>query len=250
LNNKISIFGINGIPDVSQGDDIAAFIIDALEAQGDVMQDRDVIVITQKIVSIAEGRVVRPSDVEPSIFAMQLAEAVGKDPHEVEIVLRESSRIVRSANHVLITETRHGFICANSGVDKSNIPDGQAVLLPVDPDKSADTIRGRLEHHYGISLGVIISDTFGRPWRLGQTNVAIGISGLSAFADYRGLDDPFGNTMNVTQIAVSDELSSAAELVMGKFDRVPVAVVRGYNYTPAEDTAKSLIRPREKDIFQ
>jgi coenzyme F420-0:L-glutamate ligase / coenzyme F420-1:gamma-L-glutamate ligase len=249
MSARLSIFGVNSMPDVSDGDKLASLLIEALEKQGDTLEDGDIVVVTQKVVSLAEGRVVRLADVTPSQFSEQLAATIGKDPREVEVVLQESNRIVRSTKNVLLTETRHGFICANSGVDKSNIGEGLAVLLPVDPDKSAAQIRFALQDYYGVSLAVVISDTFGRPWRMGQTNVAIGLSGISAFADYRGQDDPHGNTMRVTQISIADELACAAELVMGKFDRVPVAVVRGYPHMESNDKATVLVRPKEMDLF-
>ena len=249
MSTRIAIFGITGIPDISEGDDLANLFIEALEKQGESLESGDVLVVTQKVVSIAEGRVVHLSEVKPSPFAKQLAATIDREPRLVETVLRESNRIVRSTKNVLLTETRHGFICANSGVDKSNIGGGLAVLLPVNPDESAARIRQSLESYYGVSLAVVICDTFGRPWRMGQTNVAIGLSGISAFADYRGQNDPYGNTMSVTQIAIADELASAAELVMGKFDKVPLAVVRGYEYLVSDEKATHLVRPKEMDLF-
>lgn len=249
MGDRLTIFGVRHIPDVTPGADLAKLITAALEHSGECLLQGDVVVVTQKVVSLAEGRVVDVQTVTPSPFAAQLAEAVGRDPREVEIVLRESRRVVRSARQVLLTETKHGFVCANAGVDRSNVADGKLVLLPQDPDRSASLIRAELERHYGVRLAVIISDTFGRPWRLGQTNVAIGVSGMSVFADYRGQRDPYGNVLRVSEIAVADELAGAAELVMGKLDRVPVAVIRGYAFRPDEGRATDLIRPKETDLF-
>jgi coenzyme F420-0:L-glutamate ligase/coenzyme F420-1:gamma-L-glutamate ligase len=250
MANQLTIFGVAGIPDVTEGDSLPALISDALHANEETLCQGDIVVVTHKVVSIAEGRVVDRSRITPSPFAVQLAQSMGRDPRDVEVVLQESQRIVRNVERVLITETRHGLVCANAGVDKSNMGEDRVVLLPEDPDRSAEQIRKELENQYGVRLAVIISDTFGRPWRLGQTNVAIGVSGLLPFKDYRGQSDPYGNTLNATQIAVADELASAAELVMGKLDRIPVAVIRGYEYEPGAGRAKDLIRPQEWDLFR
>ena len=211
----------------------------------------DVVVVTQKIVSKAEGQVVLLSDVTPSAFAEQIAERYDKDPRLVEVVLRESSRVVRMDQGVIITETRHGFICANSGVDQSNVEThGEVALLPVDPDESASAIMAAIAREAGADIAVIISDTFGRPWREGCTDVAIGVAGMDPLVDYRGVSDPAGHELRATVIAAADELASAAELVMGKLDRVPAAIVRGYAYEPGGAGASALVRPPEGDLFR
>ena len=226
---EIRIIPVHGIGEVKAGDDVGAIITEAAE-----VQQRDVVVIAQKIVSKAEGRVVPANDREDARAAAR----------------REARRILRDTPSYLIVETHFGLVCANAGVDMSNVDDGYAVLLPKNPDASADRIRRTLEERIGEPIGVIISDTFGRTWRIGHTNVAIGASGLKAVRDYRGQIDPAGRELVVTQIAHLDELASAAELVMGKLDRVPVAIVRGYEWEPGEEGAKALIRPTAEDLFR
>lgn len=212
--------------------------------------DGDVVVVTQKVVSKAEGRLVDLRTVEPSPFARDWARRHGKDPRETEVVLRESARVVKMAGPILICETHHGLICANAGVDRSNVDGEVACLLPADPDASARRLRDGLMARSGATVAVIIADTFGRPWRMGQTNVAIGLAGLAALADYRGQTDVFGRELRVSMLAVADELAAAAELVMGKTAGVPVAVIRGYPWTLAADTARSLIRSPGEDLFR
>jgi coenzyme F420-0:L-glutamate ligase / coenzyme F420-1:gamma-L-glutamate ligase len=226
MSGELRIIPVRGIGEIHSGDDLTAIILAALERQDLPLADGDVLVVTQKIVSKAEGQLIDPHEVEPSAFAHMIAAQGPKDAHHYEVVLRESRRVVRMTRGVLITETHHGWICANSGVDESNV-DGS-----------------------GMDVAVIISDTFGRPWREGQVNVAIGSAGLAPLSDYAGQPDTYGYTMQVTAIAVADELASAAELVMGKVDSVPVAIVRGYAYTPSEATAQALIRAPEKDLFR
>jgi coenzyme F420-0:L-glutamate ligase/coenzyme F420-1:gamma-L-glutamate ligase len=251
LSSELRVFGIAGIPEVQPGDDLAALILDAAGRQGIELTTGDVLVVTQKIVSKAEGRLVRLSAVEPSDFARRVAVDTGKDARHVEVVLDESRRIVRMDRGVLITETRHGFVCANSGVDASNTgaPDLLA-LLPEDPDRSAEALRQAIEERTGAAVAVVISDTFGRPWREGTDQVAIGVAGLLPLKDYAGQKDAYGYELRVTQVAVADELAGAAELVMGKLDRIPVAVIRGYSYEPGRASARDLIRDREKDLFR
>ena len=240
---------MRGIGEVMAGDDVAALVA-AVVSPSD-LEHGDLVVVTQKIVSKAEGRVVALARVEPSPFARQIAETYGKDPRHVEVVLRESRRIVRMDHGVLIAETHHGFVCANAGVDASNVPGEETVvLLPVDPDASAERIRQGLARRLGVAVGVIISDTFGRVWRLGQTNVAIGVAGLRPLVSYVGQQDPYGYDLRVTQLAVADEIASAAELVMGKIDAVPVAVVRGLGHLLGEGRAQELVRPAETDLFR
>lgn len=252
MQSEIRIIPVRGIGEVQAGDDVAALILDALDSTRQPLIEGDVLVVTQKIVSKAEGRVVDPATVEPSAFAQQIAAQGRKDAHFQEVVLRESRRVVRMANGVLITETHHGLICANSGVDESNVGGGRVVcLLPENPDASAAAIRGAIRARAGVNAAVIISDTFGRPWRDGQVNVAIGCAGIKPLSDFAGVDDPYGYTMHATLIAVADELASAAELAMGKIDGIPAAIVRGYAYTPSEDaTSRPLLRDPRFDLFR
>jgi len=248
---EIRVIAVRGIGEVRPGEDLAATILDALARQELPLADGDVVVVTQKIVSKAEGRIIDPADVEPSHMAEMAAVQGKKDARYYEVVLRESRRIVRMDRGVLITETHHGLICANSGVDESNVAGGQTVtLLPVDSDHSAAALRATIRERTGADTAVIISDTFGRPWREGQVNVAIGVAGMASLADYAEQQDGYGYTMHASLIAVADELASAAELVMGKIDAVPVAIVRGYAYTPATGSARELIRAPEKDLFR
>jgi len=249
---QLSILPVRGIPEVRPGDDLAALIAEAAERSGVGLREHDVLVVAQKIVSKAENCLIRLETIEPSPFARAWAERYGKDPRQVEVVLRESVRIVRMDNGVLITETRHGFVCANAGVDASNVGGHDVLcLLPPDPDASARRLRAALRERLGIDLAVIISDTFGRPWRESLTNVAIGIAGMAPIRDYIGLADTYGYELRVTTLCDADELAGAAELVMGKVARVPAAVIRGFVYTP-DDTAsaRQLVRPRERDLFR
>lgn len=252
MTAEVRIIPVRGVGEVRPGDDLARLLLTALDASGQTLAPGDVLVVTQKIVSKAEGRLVDPAEVEPSAFARQVAAQGRKDAAYYEVALRESRRIVKMANGVLITETRHGLICANSGVDESNVAGGRVLsLLPEDPDASAARLRAAIREATGVTVAVIISDTFGRPWREGQVNVAIGCAGIAPLADYAGISDPYGYTMQATLIAVADELAGAAELVMGKIDGVPAAIVRGYAYTPSEEaTARRLIRDPRFDLFR
>lgn len=249
--SEIRIIPLRGIGEVRPGDDLAAILAMAIDGVGGLVAG-DILVVTQKIVSKAEGRLVDPATIEPSPFAHQIARTAKKDARYQEVVLRESKRIVKMANGVLITETHHGFVCANSGVDESNVDGGRRLaLLPVDPDASAAALRAALAARYDHAPAVIITDTFGRPWREGQVNVAIGVAGIAPLRDFAGVDDSYGYTMQATLIAVADELAAAAELVMGKIDRVPAALVRGYQYQPSETaTARQLIRDPRFDLFR
>lgn len=247
---ELRVIGLTGIPEVRAGDDLSSLIADAAR-RGPGIEDRDVIVVTQKIVSKAEGRIIPLADVYPSPEAERLAAETEKDPHLVELILRESVRIVRQRGPVLITETRHGFVCANAGIDASNVgPEGVVGLLPVDPDRSAAHIRDGIQNAFNVDVAVIISDTFGRPWREGHTNVAIGIAGMSPFVDYVGRRDSFGYELRVSNLAVADELAAAAELVQNKLDNVPISIIRGYPYSPGEGTARQLIRDADADLFR
>ncbi|MGI8586376.1 MAG: coenzyme F420-0:L-glutamate ligase [Chloroflexia bacterium] len=248
---EIRIIAPSGFPEVTLGMDLPALILEAAAADGVGFEPGDILVVTQKIVSKAEGALVDLRTVEPSDFAVRWALAWDKDPRQVEVILRESRRIVRMANGVLITETQHGFVCANAGVDASNIAGTDIVsILPRDPDASAAQIRAALSASLGFDLPVIISDSFGRPWRYGIVNVAIGVAGLAAVTDYRGRTDPHGYLLSASILAIADELASAAELVMGKLDGCPVAVIRGYPHEAAEATGRDLIMDPARDLFK
>jgi coenzyme F420-0:L-glutamate ligase/coenzyme F420-1:gamma-L-glutamate ligase len=241
---SVTIMPLAGLPEVVAGADLAEFV-----AQSHLLEDGDVVVLAQKVVSKAEGRVVRLADVEPSARAHDLAGA-GGDPRHVEVVLRESARIVRTRGSLVIAETRHGFVCASAGVDASNAPEpGTLVLLPLDPDASARRIRARLLELTGRTVAVIVSDSFGRPWRQGTTDVAIGCAGLAPLLDLRGRRDASGYELRSTQIALADELAGAAELVMGKANRVPGAVIRGVE-TAGDGAAGELVMPADRDLFR
>jgi len=247
----IQILGITKMPLINPGDNIGDQLVQAAKEEFIQIQAKDILVVAQKIVSKAEGKVLDLSLVHPSELAKTIAKTSAKDPRHVEVILRESTSIVRMRGAHLIVETPHGFVCANAGVDRSNVgKNDSVVLLPVDPDKSAKMIRQRIMELIGVDVGVIISDTFGRAWRNGQVNVAIGVDGLNPIVDYRGSQDMFGNELSVTQIAIADELASAAELVMRKSDRIPVAIIRGVEYVKEAGSIKSLIRSREEDLFR
>ena len=249
---KVEVIGVTGIPIVKPGDDLPRLIVEAAERQGTRIRDGDVIVVSHIIVSRAEGRMVDLREVKPSPFAENVAERLGKDPRLVEVILRESKSIVRMGRGHLITETRQGFVCANSGVDRSNVPGEDVVaLLPEDPDESARRIREGVERLTGRRVAVIVSDTHGRPLREGEINVAIGVSGMKPIRDRRGERDLFGYVLRVKRTAVADEVASAAELVIGQADEgIPVAIVRGYEFERSEDaTARELIMPRDRDLF-
>ena len=239
----ISILPVEGLPEIGEGDDLAALI-----AQRAELADGDVLVIAQKVVSKAEARVVRLDEVEPSEQARELA-GTG-DPRQFEVILRESVRLVRVRPPLVIAETRHGFVCASAGVDASNAAEpGSVVLLPEDPDGSAARLREGLRELIGADIGVIVSDSFGRPWRQGTTDVAIGLAGVKPLLDLKGVRDPMGYELHATVIAVADELAGAAELVLGKTDRVPAAVIRGVD-ARGEGSARDLVMPPERDLFR
>ena len=240
--------------DVTRGDDIASLIMQTIKANQISMKNHDVVVVTQKIISKSEGRILDLSKVKPSNHALELARKTKKDPRFVESILMESRNLVRYSENLIITETRHGFICANSGIDQSNVSspgDDFVLLLPKDPDLSAKRIRQAISESIGMNIAVIVSDTFGRPFRLGQTNVAIGVSGIDSIKSYIGRTDMYGNILRITEIAVADELASAAELVMGKTEKVPIAIVRGYKFSFTETSStKSLVRDSAHDLFR
>ena len=214
------------------------------------INDRDIVVFSQKIVSKNEGRILSLSSVVPSLLANGIASSYGKDPRLVELILSESKRIVRMENGIIIVETKHGFVCANAGIDESNVQDGYATLLPDNPDQSAKLLKSRIEQKTGKNIAVVISDTFGRPFRLGQTNVAIGIAGLEPILDYNGKPDTFGKIMQVTAIAAVDEICSATELVMGKVEKCPVAIVRNYDFNLSDAKIQKLLRSEHDDLFR
>ena len=239
----ISILPVEGLPEIGEGDDLAALI-----AQRAELADGDVLVVAQKVVSKAEGRVVRLDEVEPSEHARELA-GTG-DPRQLEVILRESVRLVRVRPPLVIAETRHGFVCASAGVDASNAAEpGSVVLLPEDPDASAARLREGLRELIGADIGVFVSVSFGRPWRQGTTDVAIGLAGVKPLLDLKGVRDPMGYELHATVIAVADELAGAAELVLGKTDRVPAAVIRGVD-ARGEGSARDLVMPPERDLFR
>ena len=244
----IELIPIEGFPEVRLGDDLAGMVAGAVQGS---LRSGDVLVVTHKIMSKAEGRLVDLGGVEPSALAKEYAARWGKDPRQIEVVFRESRRVVRMDRGVVISETRHGFVCANAGVDASNVPDEETVcLLPVDPDRSAARLREALRSRLGVEIAVVVSDSFGRAWRFGITDVAIGVSGMDPLADYRGQNDPHGYPMEASVLAVADELASAAELVMGKTDGVPMAIVRGYAYGKNAGTGQDLLMPPERDMFR
>ena len=247
---QIIITGLEGIPKVKNGDDIADIIIKAASKQGFILMDKDIIVITSKIVSKAEGRIVNLKDVDPSASALKFSKILDSDPRKVEVILSEAKRIVRMVKGLIIVETHQGFVCANGGIDASNIELGSIVLLPKNSDISARRIVHNLKQKAGVNVAVIISDTFGRPWREGQTNVAIGVAGFFPLISYVGTNDVYGNELNATNMAVADEIASASELVMGKLDKIPVAVVRGYKYEPGKGSARRLVRKVSRDLFR
>jgi coenzyme F420-0:L-glutamate ligase / coenzyme F420-1:gamma-L-glutamate ligase len=249
---EIRVIGVQDMPEVREGDDLPALIMDAAQRQGTALEAGDVLVVTQKVVSKAEGRVVPIDSVEPSPLALAISEGHRRDPRHTELILRESKRIVRMDRGVIISETYHGFNCANAGIDASNIPgSGTVALLPVDPDASAQRMRQGVRARLGVDLAVIISDTFGRPWRNGAVNVAIGVAGLDPMHSYVGQEDSDGNMMYTTVICVADELAAAAELVTGKVLGVPVSVIKGYPYQPSEQANHwSLVRDPDKDLFR
>jgi coenzyme F420-0:L-glutamate ligase / coenzyme F420-1:gamma-L-glutamate ligase len=249
--SRLEVVGIAGLPEIEPGNDLAAQIVEAARAGGDPLIDRDIVVITSKIVSKAEGCAIELDDVEPSPFAESWAARWDKDPRVVEVVLRESKRIIRQIGPVLITETHHGFCCANAGVDQSSSgAHGRVLVLPMDSDASARRFRQRFAE-LGVDVAVVISDTFGRPWREGQTDIAIGVAGIHPLRSYIGEVDPHGHEFRVQEICTVDELTAAAELVKGNTSRVPVAVIRGFDWT-TDDTATMapVLRDSERDLFR
>lgn len=246
----LQLFPIRGLPEIRKGEDLPGRIAEAAAKAGLRFEDGDIVVVAQKIISKAEGVVASLASVSPSPEAQVLAAKLNKDARMVELVLKESRRILRS-ERVLITETHHGFVCANAGIDHSNVPgEDRVTLLPRDPDASAEKLASGLRARIRKRITVIISDTFGRPWRLGLTNVAIGASGLEVLQDLRGTRDREGKRLTATVIAVADELAAAAGLLMGKSEGKPAVLIRGYPYKPATEKAASIIRPAAEDLFR
>ncbi|HEU4920346.1 MAG TPA: coenzyme F420-0:L-glutamate ligase [Candidatus Limnocylindrales bacterium] len=251
----MEVRALDGIPEIREGNDLGAILGDALEREADLLPLRsdDVLVVTQKIVSKAEGAVVDLTTIEPRPEAIEFAARHDRDPRQVEVVLREARRVVRMANGVLITETHHGFVCANGGIDASNVGPGSGqvvTLLPRDPDASAERIRRAVEARLGTDVAVVVSDSFGRPWRWGIVDVAIGVSGMLPLEDLRGVADHDGRVMRSTVRAVADEIASAAELAFGKTTARPAALVRGANPTRGEARIRDALIPAENDLFR
>ena len=252
---SIRVLALDGIPEIREGDDLGHFIGNAIQRTAGALPltREDVLVVTQKIVSKAEGAVVDLTTVEPRREAIRFAKAYDRDPRQIEVVLREARRVVRMENGVLITETAHGFVCANGGIDASNVgpASGSVVtLLPVDPDRSAAGIRAAIRARFGVDVPVVMSDSFGRPWRWGIIDIAIGVSGLLPLEDLRGTPDANGRIMKSTVRAVADELASAAELALGKTAGRPVALVRGASFTRGEASIRDALIPAENDLFR
>jgi coenzyme F420-0:L-glutamate ligase/coenzyme F420-1:gamma-L-glutamate ligase len=246
VTGELRVIPLRGIPELEEGDDLGAFLVEAASEAG--IHDDDVLVVAQKAVSKVEGRVVHLGGVEPSERAIELA--AGGDPRRLEVILGETSEVVRARPPLVIAETRHGFVCASAGVDASNArgPD-TLVLLPVDPDASAARIRARILDLAGVEVGVVVSDSFGRAWRLGTTDVALGVAGITALLDLDGRRDSAGYELHATQIAVADEIAGAAQLVMGKLDAIPAALVRGLDVR-GTGLGRDLLMPRERDLFR
>ena len=243
---SVNIIPVKFKEDVKPGDDIPGLIL----SSGPSIDDGDIIVVSQKIISKQESRVINLHSVIPSELSVGIASAYEKDPRLVEVILSESKRIVRMEHGVIIVETNHSFICANAGVDESNVEKGFVTLLPLDPDRSAKKIRDSILKITGKNTAVLISDTFGRPFRLGQTDHAIGIAGIESIKSYEGKSDTFGKTMRVTAIAVVDELCSASELVMGKINKTPVAIIKNYSFESKNESISSIIRDKKDDLFR
>jgi coenzyme F420-0:L-glutamate ligase/coenzyme F420-1:gamma-L-glutamate ligase len=243
---SLELRGVEGLPEIAPGDDLGGLIAERAGRLG----PGDIVVVAQKVVSKAEGRLLSLADVCVTPRAAELAERLRADPRMVQVVLDESVRVVRD-DRVLIVETRHGYVCANAGVDRSNVPGTDLVsLLPLDCDRSAETLRTRIAERCGAEVGVVISDTFGRPWRLGLCNVALGVAGMPATVDYRGSPDDFGMPLHATLVAVADEVAGAAEMLMGKTRRIPAVVVRGLNLEGAPGSGRELVRPPDLDLFR
>ncbi|HEU0175384.1 MAG TPA: coenzyme F420-0:L-glutamate ligase [Blastocatellia bacterium] len=251
MSSEIRLIPIRGIPEIRPGDDLGMMIVRAAEKMRLKLSDGDIIIVAQKIISKAEGRLVNLESVTPSEFANEIAKKQQRDPRLVEVILSESANIVRSDDRVLITETKHGFVCANAGVDRSNVVGRDWVsLLPVAPDDSALLLKTRLAELLKVNIAVIITDTFGRAWREGLTNVAIGVAGLKPLKDLRGKTDDHGKELSATVLAIADEIAASSGLLMRKTARIPVVMMRGYYFDHGDGSARDLVRARELDLFR
>ena len=249
---KIQVIPIPIQDDISNGDNIVELIIKCLKQKNESLQKNDVVVITHKIISKVEGKTTDLRKIVPSEESKKISSLTGKDPRLVELITSESNEIVKIERDIIITETKHGFVCANAGIDTSNVGklSNQVILLPDDPDKSARNIRNDIISRTNVNVGVVISDTFGRPFRKGQVNIAIGVAGIDPIKSYIGKSDMYGNILRVTEIAIVDEIASAAELVMGKSSRVPVTIVRGYDFTSHDSSISKITRSKRDDLFR
>jgi len=250
MPSRYEVIAVEGLPEIRRGDDLARLMVEAARRQDTPIRDRDLLVVSQKIVSKTEGRLVRLSEVTPSTRALTVAEEIGRDPRLVEVILSESRRVVRQDKGVLIVETHHGWVCANAGVDQSNVDADTACLLPEDSDRSAAQLRERLRALTGHDLAIVVADTFGRPWREGLVNVAVGLAGFQPIVSYLGKEDPAGHVLQATILALADELASAAEPVMGKLDRIPVVIIRGLDWERGEGSSRALMRDPARDLFR
>ncbi len=251
-SNRIEIIPIFVGRDIQNGDDITKIILSSIRKEKENLEDNDILVVTHKIISKSEGRVVNLTNITPSFEAKRIAKVQKKDPRMVELIISESSELIRLEKGVIIAETKHGLICANAGIDTSNVDkdDNKVTLLPIDPDGTANMIREEIRRKEEKDVGVVITDTFGRPFREGQINIAIGISGVDPIISYIGEKDMYGKSLRITEIAVADEIASAAELVMKKSLRIPAAIVRGWQFEFKSVTASRLIRPKQNDFFR
>jgi coenzyme F420-0:L-glutamate ligase/coenzyme F420-1:gamma-L-glutamate ligase len=247
---RYEVIGVGSLAEIRPGDDLARLIVEAAAGQATPLEAGDLLIVCQKVVSKSEGRLVSLREVIPSPRAEEMAGRLGKDPRLVEVILRETRQVVRMDKGILVVETHHGLVCANAGVDRSNVDADTACLLPEDPDRSARHLRERVQALLRLDVPVIVTDTFGRPWREGLTNVAIGVSGLRPLVSYLGERDPAGNVLQATVLALADELASAAEAVMGKLSRIPVAIIRGLEYERGEGAARELLRDPARDLFR
>lgn len=249
--SKVEIISILINDDIREGDDISNLILKSIKEKKESLKENDVIVITHKIVSKSEGRTIDLTKIIPSEESKKISSRTGKDPKLVELIISQSNEIIKIQREIIITETKHGFVCANSGIDTSNVGNSNhVVLLPVDPDKSAREIRNYIRSKTKTNVAVIISDTFGRPFRKGQVNVAIGVAGINPIKSYIGDSDMYGNILRVTEIAIADEIASAAELVMGKSLRVPITIVRGYDFSSSDASISKVTRAKKDDLFR
>jgi coenzyme F420-0:L-glutamate ligase/coenzyme F420-1:gamma-L-glutamate ligase len=249
--SNVEIISILISNDIREGADIGNLILKSIKEKKESLKENDVIVITHKIISKSEGRTIDLTKIIPSEESKNISYRTGKDPKLVELIISQSNEIIKIQRDIIITETKHGFVCANSGIDTSNVEKSKhVVLLPVDPDKSARAIRNYIKSRTKTNVAVIISDTFGRPFRKGQVNVAIGVAGIDPIKSYIGKSDMYGNILRVTEIAIADEIASAAELVMGKSLRVPVTIVRGYDFSSSDASISKVTRAKKDDLFR